>query len=134
VAFAAGAAAGRSIAWLGDENWGRAVAGDPPPDRAVAPGIMLHGGEIELADGADPVADPTLALQAAVAAARHDQQGDPEHRECAGELADHGGPPAGADHPTVTGVENSTGSTSVTKTVTASCHSPGNGTVTPSPM
>ena len=66
------AAAGRSIAWLGDENWGRAVATDPPPDRAVAPGIVLRGGEIELAVGADPVADPTLSLQAAVAAARHE--------------------------------------------------------------
>jgi [protein-PII] uridylyltransferase len=66
------AAAGRSIAWLGDENWGRAVATDPPADRAVAPGIVLRGGEIELAAGADPVADPTLSLQAAVAAARHE--------------------------------------------------------------
>jgi len=66
------AAAGRSIAWLADENWERAVA--PPttePERAVAPGIVLRGGEIELGDGADPVADPTLVLQAAVAAARH---------------------------------------------------------------
>jgi [protein-PII] uridylyltransferase len=66
------AAAGRSIAWLSDENWGRAVAGNPPPDRAVAPGIVLRAGEIELAPGADPAVDPTLALQAAVAAARHE--------------------------------------------------------------
>jgi [protein-PII] uridylyltransferase len=71
------AAAGRSIAWLGDENWGRAVSSEPDvvartTDRAVAPGIVLRRGEIELADGADPVADPTLALQAAVAAARHE--------------------------------------------------------------
>lgn len=71
------AAAGRSIAWLGDENWGRAVSRERPAaerttDRAVAPGIVLRSGEIELADGADPVADPTLALQAAVAAARHE--------------------------------------------------------------
>ena len=37
----------------------------------MAPGIVLRGGEIELGEGADPVADPTLVLQAAVAAARH---------------------------------------------------------------
>jgi [protein-PII] uridylyltransferase len=68
------AAAGRSIAWLGDENWGRAVESDATAvsDRPVAPGIALSGGEIELADGADPAADPTLVLQAAVAAARHE--------------------------------------------------------------
>jgi [protein-PII] uridylyltransferase len=68
------AAAGRSIAWLADENWGRAVEDDTDAlhDRAVAPGIVLSGGEIELADGADPSADPTLALQAAVAAARYE--------------------------------------------------------------
>lgn len=72
--MAAVAAAGRTVAWLADENWGRAVA-DPRRDeaeRAVAPGVVLRDGEIELAEGADPVADPTLALQAAVAAARHD--------------------------------------------------------------
>ena len=83
------ASAGRSIAWLGDENWGRAVSGrgraraatagraagrdtDRAPDRLVAPGIVVRDGEVEIADGADPVADPTLALQAAVAAARHE--------------------------------------------------------------
>jgi [protein-PII] uridylyltransferase len=68
------AAAGRTIAWLVDENWGRAVAVDRGgvADRAIAPGIVLRNGEIELADGADPAADPTLTLQAAVAAARHE--------------------------------------------------------------
>ncbi|NND75068.1 MAG: [protein-PII] uridylyltransferase [Ilumatobacter sp.] len=66
------ASAGRTVAWLVDENWGRAVANpaDDTPDRALASGIVLRGGEIELAEGADPTADPTLALQAAVAAAR----------------------------------------------------------------
>ncbi len=65
------AAAGRSIAWLCDENWGRAVAPvAPEPDRAVAPGVVIHRGEIELAAGADPAADSTLVLQTAVAAAR----------------------------------------------------------------
>ena len=66
------AAAGRTVAWLCDENWGRAVdRGRVEPDRAVAPGVVLRNGEVELADTADPVADPTLVLQTAVAAARH---------------------------------------------------------------
>ena len=67
------AAAGRTIAWLVDENWGRSVApSDRLPDRDISSGIVLRNGEIELADCADPVADPTLVLQAAVAAARSD--------------------------------------------------------------
>ena len=67
------AAAGRTIAWLSDENWERAVeATVSDPDRGVAPGVVLRGGEIELADGADPAADATLVLQTAVAAARHE--------------------------------------------------------------
>ncbi|HUS43078.1 MAG TPA: [protein-PII] uridylyltransferase [Ilumatobacteraceae bacterium] len=66
------AAAGRTIAWLCDENWGRAVAPvASEPDRAVAPGVILRGGEIELAPDADPGSDATLVLQTAVAAARH---------------------------------------------------------------
>jgi [protein-PII] uridylyltransferase len=66
------AAAGRTVAWLCDENWGRAVeAGSGQPDRAVAPGVVLRNGEIELAESADPAADATLVLQTAVAAARH---------------------------------------------------------------
>ncbi len=65
------AAAGRTIAWLCDENWGRAVApAVKEPDRAVAPGVVLLNGEIELAEHADPAADATLVLQTAVAAAR----------------------------------------------------------------
>ncbi len=66
------AAAGRTVAWLCDENWGRAVdTGKAEPDRAVAPGVVLRRGEIELADSADPATDSTLVLQTAVAAARH---------------------------------------------------------------
>jgi [protein-PII] uridylyltransferase len=66
------AAAGRTIAWLCDENWGRAVApAVSEPDRAVAPGVVLRNGEVELAPGADPAGDATLVLQTAVAAARH---------------------------------------------------------------
>lgn len=66
------AAAGRNIAWLCDENWGRAVeVASPPAARAVAPGVVLRNGEVELADDADPSADATLVLQVAVAAARN---------------------------------------------------------------
>lgn len=66
------AAAGRTVSWLCDENWNRAIERDPEADRAIAPGVVLRNGEIQLTEGADPVADPTLALQAAVAAARND--------------------------------------------------------------
>ena len=66
-------AAGRTVAWLCEENWGR---GDgrraKPADRAVAPGVALVDGEVELVAGADPAADQTLALKAAVAAARNE--------------------------------------------------------------
>ncbi len=66
------AAAGRTIAWLCDENWGRAVEQRRvEPDQAVAPGVVLRAGEVELAADADPSADATLVLQTAVAAARH---------------------------------------------------------------
>ena len=66
------AVAGRTTAWLCDENWNRAIERDPQADRAIAPGVVLRNGEIELTEGADPRRDPTLALQAAVAAARSD--------------------------------------------------------------
>ena len=66
------AGAGRTIAWLCDENWNRAIERDPQADRAIAPGVVLRNGEVELTEGADPRRDPTLALQAAVAAARSD--------------------------------------------------------------
>ena len=67
------AAAGRTIAWLVDENWGRSVSTDERlPDRAISSGIVLRNGEIELSDRADPATDTTLVLQAAVAAARND--------------------------------------------------------------
>ncbi len=66
------AAAGRTVSWLCDEAWNRVIERDPSDDQAIAPGVVLHDGEIELTAGADPRRDPTLALQAAVAAARHD--------------------------------------------------------------
>ena len=43
--------------------------GRSPSIRAVAPGVVLVDGEIELVAGADPAADQTLVLKAAVAAA-----------------------------------------------------------------
>jgi len=66
------AAAGRTVAWLCDETWNRVIERDPQADRAIAPGVVLHNGEIELTADADPRRDPTLVLQAAVAAARFD--------------------------------------------------------------
>lgn len=67
------AAAGRTIAWLVDENWGRSVADDDRlSDRVISSGIVIRNGEIELSDRADPATDTTLVLQAAVAAARND--------------------------------------------------------------
>lgn len=66
------AVAGRTVSWLCDETWNRAIERDPQDDRAIAPGVVLRNGEIELTEGVDPRRDPTLALQAAVAAARTD--------------------------------------------------------------
>ena len=65
------ATAGRTVSWLCDEAWNRALERDPEADRAIAPGVVLRNGEIELTDSADPRADPTLVLQCAIAAARH---------------------------------------------------------------
>ena len=65
------AAAGRTIAWLCDENWGRVRAAPDALAQAVAPGVVVRNGEVELAGDADPSSDSTLVLQAAVAAARH---------------------------------------------------------------
>jgi len=65
------AAAGRTIAWIADETWGR--VGKPKggtPDE-VAPGVILVDGEIELAPTADVEVDPTYMLVIATVAARH---------------------------------------------------------------
>jgi [protein-PII] uridylyltransferase len=66
------AAAGRTVAWLCDENWGRVRRAKRSAERAVAPGVVLADGEIELAVTADVARDGTLVLQTAIAAARHD--------------------------------------------------------------
>jgi [protein-PII] uridylyltransferase len=65
------AAAGRTVAWLCDENWGRLIVTAPDGGRAVAPGVVLRNREVELAESASPATDSTLVLQTAVAAARH---------------------------------------------------------------
>lgn len=66
------AAAARNIAWLCDENWGRAVVPTgSEPERKVAPGVAIRSGEVELSATADPGVDSSLVLQTAVAAARH---------------------------------------------------------------
>jgi [protein-PII] uridylyltransferase len=71
--MAAIAGAGRRVAWIADEAWARL---DPPVSTrrsliAVAPGIQLHNGAIQLTNDANPGDDPTLMLRVATAAARH---------------------------------------------------------------
>ncbi|WP_420451439.1 [protein-PII] uridylyltransferase [Ilumatobacter sp.] len=66
------AEAGRNVSWLCDEAWNRVGDRDRAADRPIAPGVVLHDGEISLTEGADPRQAPALTLQAAVAAARHE--------------------------------------------------------------
>ncbi len=81
------AAAGRTVAWAGDDAWGRlaggrlvARAGDDGRVRLadtrrrgawfaepIEPGLVARGGAVTFAYGADPTADPTLSLRAAAA-------------------------------------------------------------------
>lgn len=65
--------AGRSVAWVGDEVWARVAAAKAKavPDQPLAPGVLMHNGEIHLDDTIDPATDPTLLLRVAAAAARH---------------------------------------------------------------
>ena len=65
------AAAARTIAWIGDEAWGRVDKSTGGIPREVAPGVMLLDGEVELAVDADLAVDPTYMLRIATAAARH---------------------------------------------------------------
>jgi [protein-PII] uridylyltransferase len=64
------AAAARRIAWIADEAWGRVGRTTGGRPEAIAPGVVLVDGEVELAEGADPAADLTLVLRTAIAAAR----------------------------------------------------------------
>jgi len=65
--------AGRTVAWVGDEVWARIAAtkAKPGPDRHLAPGVILHLGEVHLDDTIDPASDPSLLLRVAASAARH---------------------------------------------------------------
>ncbi|MCU0267182.1 MAG: [protein-PII] uridylyltransferase [Acidimicrobiales bacterium] len=72
-------AAAREIAWRSDEVWNRVESSIRGPrffrvsrDRELAPGVVLREGQVELHHDADPVADPLLALRAAVGAAEND--------------------------------------------------------------
>ena len=76
------AAAARAIAWTGDETWRRATAsssgrrglfggGRRDDGRPLAEWLVLRGGEVHVADGADLASDPVLPLRAAAIAASH---------------------------------------------------------------
>lgn len=66
------AAAARTVAWIADETWGRLGRRVTGRFEAVAPGVLLVDGEVELDDDASPASDPRLVLRVAQAAARHD--------------------------------------------------------------
>ena len=78
------AAAARSISWLADGAWQEASRHAVDDGVRVAEGVMLVGGEIDLAPRADPATDPTLVLRAAVAAA---ERKVPLSRSCLDRLA-----------------------------------------------
>jgi [protein-PII] uridylyltransferase len=70
------AAAARTIAWTSDETWDRILSSVKGPrgrsaaaDRHVGPGVVIRDGVVELTADADPLADATLVLRAAAAAA-----------------------------------------------------------------
>lgn len=65
--------AGRSVSWVGDEVWARVASAKTRPvaDQLLAPGVILHLGEIHLDETVDPATDPTLLLRVAASAARH---------------------------------------------------------------
>ncbi|HET6874094.1 MAG TPA: [protein-PII] uridylyltransferase [Acidimicrobiales bacterium] len=80
VLMAAVSDAARAIAWASDDGWRRIESWLSGPkarasdgDLVLEPGIMLHRGEVTLADRADPAADLTLALRVAAASAERDQ-------------------------------------------------------------
>jgi len=67
------ASAGRRVAWIADEAWAQldpSFTSSKPPV-AVAPGVQLCNGAIQLTNDANPADDPTLMLRVATAAARH---------------------------------------------------------------
>ncbi len=68
--MAAISSAARAVSWIGDERWCRVGARPAVPrDHALASGVVLRNGEVELEPAADPASDPTLVLRVARAAA-----------------------------------------------------------------
>ena len=68
--MAAISTAARRVVWIGEQTWSR-VDGRATslPDHALAVGVQLRHGEVELDPGADPAEDPTLVLRVARSAA-----------------------------------------------------------------
>ncbi len=73
------AAAARTIAWRSDDAWHRIDASLSGPvgwrarrDKEIGPGLLLREAEVHVTADADPVADPSLVLRAAAAAAAAD--------------------------------------------------------------
>lgn len=69
--------AARSVAWTGDEVWGRVSSSLSGPfgrvfnrDRRVGPGLLLRDGEVHVDSDADVAGDGSLVLRAAAVAAR----------------------------------------------------------------
>lgn len=90
------ASAARTIAWRSDDAWQRIDASLSGPlgwrsrrDKAIGPGLVLRDGEVHLTPDAHPVADPTLVLRAAAAAAAGESR---IHRASLDRLATVAGP------------------------------------------
>jgi [protein-PII] uridylyltransferase len=77
-------AAGRAIAWAGDDAWSRLRTKAKWKNAVLAPGVVLRGGEVALDTEARPASDPGLALRAAAQVAR---TGAPFSREALDRLA-----------------------------------------------
>jgi [protein-PII] uridylyltransferase len=82
------ASAARSIAWTSDDAWRRVRSSLRGPlgrvgrrDRVLAPGLTLRDGDVHLDASADPAADPSLVLRAAVEAAKNETIIDRESLE-----------------------------------------------------
>ena len=91
------AAAARTVAWASDDGWRRVerwIAGPggrtPGSDRPVGPGLVRRDDEIVVLADADPAADPSLALRAAIASV---EGGVPMARASLQRLADETLPP-----------------------------------------
>ncbi|MEY2403133.1 MAG: [protein-PII] uridylyltransferase, partial [Acidimicrobiaceae bacterium] len=82
------ASAARTIAWTSDDAWRRVESSLRGPlgriarrDRVLEPGLVLRDGEVHLPADVAVARDPTIALRAGRAAARHDTVIDRESLE-----------------------------------------------------